>query len=378
VDACVEEGGTTVSEAVCLPQKDGTLVAARVNVQCPKGTVCKAGACVLSRTTLFGGLGGLIKLPPGRRRRSSTPVTWAEAFPDGICGCGSKFPKAAEGSYFSLDNGATPLSEAKLEGLTREEVGRLYFHPVADYFGRVGFTINGVSLEHATEFAVTTAKLGITVNADNDAPVLSVPVGLQGHPAFSAQPNELVAVQGLGVADNDAMDGTVRATLTTASGRHAIYVRQLDGIRLVEHLDDPRSAVTPAPQHTLNGAVTLRLEGTVAAVNSSLGDLLLRVGHGVSGRDILIINFTDAFWSGAEDRGSEGVTSATVEFEVLSSATTPPTLELAQAVLFFNSTQVLCRNICLLCPPSKLPASFRLFPGFTGWTSNAANGDLFA
>ena len=62
--------------------------------RCPPGEACQAGRCVATRQDFS----DRVKDLPSRRRRSG--VTFAEAFPEGICGCGTKFPAAANGSYF--------------------------------------------------------------------------------------------------------------------------------------------------------------------------------------------------------------------------------------------------------------------------------------
>jgi hypothetical protein len=102
-DRCDPANSKVVLEAVC-----GEKGPMYVTVSCPTRpvSVCSEGRCTVLT-----------------KRRDSSEVAWAEAFPTGLCGCGSRFPPDAAGSYFSLNNGATILSEAQLEGLTRAELG---------------------------------------------------------------------------------------------------------------------------------------------------------------------------------------------------------------------------------------------------------------
>ena len=218
VDECATTatGETLVKEAVCT--SDGR--ASWVQLGCIKGYQCVRGRCTAV----------------ARRRRAG--VDFDDAFPEGFCGCGPKFPPDAQGSYFSLNNGATNLSESELEGLTRAQLGVLYFHPVADYFGRVGFRLHGISLENETEYAVTTETLGISVDSDNDRPKMS-----HGTTALSAAPGTAMRIDfgNLTIADSDALDSTFRATITTTSGVHRIWAANLAGCRLVNVAEDQRS-----------------------------------------------------------------------------------------------------------------------------------------
>jgi hypothetical protein len=113
----------------------------------------------------------------------------------------------------------------------------------------------------------------------------------------------------------------------------------MDDIRLVNEIENPMyQDASDLPQFTLNGAATLRIEGTVDAVSSAIGSLLLLAHPSHLGADLILVNFTDKFWS-TEDHGPEGTASASISFSVSAPPSPGDAYLLASArVLFFNAT----------------------------------------
>ena len=318
VDTCISSD--TKVEHRCI---DG--VVESEPVRCANVDECIKGVCVARRRSRsmpgsFASTEISGSVPkPGRPRRHSTlsTVTFEDAFPKGYCGCGPKFPESAKGSYFSIGKTGPALLEAQLEGLTRTELGQLYLHPKPGYFGRLGFSLHGISLEHATVFAVTAAPLGFTIEGQNDEPVLSVTGTLAGGPYQAGDLVELSLPWVL--TDEDALDGTFRLTLTTASGVHRFWLPQLDQVhvRLLDTNMDPAE-----PLWESNGKSQLVIEGLISEVEAALATILLEVRYGYEGVDFVIINATDAFWS-PTDHGGEGAADLSTEFIVASAAALP-------------------------------------------------------
>ena len=316
-DTCVKEGDSLVLEAVC----EGAFLR-QVERECPKGTRCFSGACREAPPPDKAPTGDSsderdsgVDSPRRRRRDASSggPTAFAEGFPTGICGCGSVFPDDAKGSYFSLDNGGTVLSEADLEGLTREEIGRLYFHPVANYFGRIGFTAFGISMENGTETSITPAPLGITVNSDNDAPTLS----LSSSSEVTASVFDVVALPAVTMQDVDALDGTVQLRVYSRNFTHRLYLWPVPaGVRLVEQVADPRAQdpAGPEAQFAANGQHDLYIQATLVNGSLTLDGLWLEA-LATSPDDEVIFEMSDLFFS-ALDRGAVGLAQASVELAV--------------------------------------------------------------
>ena len=252
----------------------------------------------------------------GRRHNEDSTVTFEEAFPNGYCGCGAKFPDSAVGSYFTIGKDGAQLLESELEGLTRTELGQLYLHPKSNYFGSLGFSLHGISLEHATEFAVTTKPLGFAISGQNDPPTLDASGATTGGPH---QAGDLVLLSTLpwALADGDALDGFFRITLGTKSGVHRFWLSSATQVRLVDELDGSDSIdSSDRARWERNGKTRLVVEGLVDEVSIALASVVMEVRLGYVGEDLLIVNASDAFWS-PSDHGSEGEDALVIPFEVL-------------------------------------------------------------
>jgi cysteine-rich repeat protein len=313
-DVCAIEGGSYILEATC--DKGGKPT--QIKAVCPRGQLCYSGACRQEAPPRKAPIGDaeVERTDPSRRRRGASSggsTAFSEGFPTGICGCGSVFPDDAKGSYFSLDNGGTVLSEADLEGLTRAEIGRLYFHPVANYFGRIGFTAFGVSLENGTETAITPAPIGITVNSDNDAPSLA----LSSSSEVTASVFDVVALPAVTMQDVDALDGTVQLRVYSRSLAHKLYLWPVPaGVRLVEQVEDPRAQDPAGPerQSVANGQFDLYIQATLVNGSLTLDGLWLEA-LATDSDDSVIFEMSDLFFS-ALDRGSEGRAQTSVDLAV--------------------------------------------------------------
>lgn len=252
----------------------------------------------------------------GRRHNEDSTVTFDEAFPNGYCGCGAKFPDSAVGSYFTIGKDGAQLLESELEGLTRTELGQLYLHPKPGYFGSLGFSLHGISLEHATEFAVTTKPLGFSISGQNDPPTLDASGATTGGPH---QAGDLVLLSTLpwALTDEDALDGFFRITLGTKSGVHRFWLTSSTQVRLVDELDGSDSAdSSDRARWERNGKKRLVIEGLVDEVSAALASVVMEVRLGYVGNDLLIVNASDAFWS-PSDHGSVGEDALVIPFEVL-------------------------------------------------------------
>ena len=116
-----------------------------------------------------------------------------------------------------------------------------------------------------------TKSVAITVAAQNDAPVLTVPG------AKSVNEDTLLSITGISVADVDAATGAVKITISVASGR--LTLAQVTGLTFT--VGDGTSDAT------------MTFTGTVANVNAALARVDYLGNANFSGADALSITVDD-------------------------------------------------------------------------------------
>jgi hypothetical protein len=206
-------------------------------------------------------------------------------------------------------NGSVTLDKA---------TGAFTYTPDADYNGPDSFTFTVTDDATAGGAALTSdpATGLVTVNAVNDAPILTVP-GEQTTPEDIA-----VTITGISVADVDVNEGTgeIQVTLSVGGGTLSISTSVAGGLS--------------AGQISGNGSGSVVLEGPIAAVNATLAAGVTYLGN-------LNFNGVDTLMVHADDLGNTGggaqTADATVTIRVLSPTQQVAALrEMVQSLTFKN------------------------------------------
>lgn len=332
-----------------------------VERECPKGTRCLSGACL--RDTCQGCLSDDRS---GSRERRAVSL-FDQAFPNGTCGCGSVFPKDAEGSFFTYGpSPGSPLLESELQGMDRAQVGQLYLHGVDNYFGRIGFTLLAISMENATEYAITSDKLGITIDSYNDFPTIAASTMALA----SVAQDTWVSLPSITITDADALDGAVLLSFTASSEQRFFYTPALDR-NIHEVQEDPRGAdpVDYSEEYVLQGQGSLVLAVTLTNGMATVSGVSM-LTKDVDASGILTCTVTDRFWSPLP-RGSEGVASVNITFAVSAAASAGASgvwvCGRSSSVIAYNSSADMAEVVNVTLPAvTNVPASMAVTVSLPG------------
>ncbi|MBX3606480.1 MAG: VCBS domain-containing protein [Piscinibacter sp.] len=168
--------------------------------------------------------------------------------------------------------------------LTIAANGAYTFVPAADYAGPVPVATYTVS----DGLATATATLTIALNAQNDAPVNTVPG------AVAVLEDVRTAIAGISVADPDESGSVAAQKIAT------VQISVSNGTLLVS-LDAGTSVTAGA-----NGSGTLTLSGTQASLNATLASLAYQGNANYVGGDTLVVVSRDA--SGLTDSDTIAIT----------------------------------------------------------------------
>ncbi|MBL1173643.1 beta strand repeat-containing protein [Pantanalinema sp. GBBB05] len=119
---------------------------------------------------------------------------------------------------------------------------------------------------------IATNTFSITVLPVNDAPVLTVPTGIQ-----AAEQNANAAIVGVSVTDPDAANGEI--TVTISAGNGALSLGSLNNLTFNQGDGIQDSTMT--------------FRGTLAAINAALGFLIYRSSTTFEGQDVVTITVND-------------------------------------------------------------------------------------
>jgi VCBS repeat-containing protein len=180
--------------------------------------------------------------------------------------------------------------------------GTFTYTPAANYNGPDSFTFTVTDDATAGGPALTSvpATASITVNAVNDAPVLTVP-GPQTTPEDVA-----LKITGISVSDVDVKEGTgqIKIVLLVTSGTLSVGTSIASGLT--------------ATQISGNGTNTIVLQGPIDNVNATLAAGVTYLGNlNFNGNDTLTVHADDLGNTGA---GGPQTADATVPIHVLSPA----------------------------------------------------------
>ncbi|MCA9168565.1 MAG: hypothetical protein KDB23_12910, partial [Planctomycetales bacterium] len=189
-------------------------------------------------------------------------------------------------------------SSVTLTGTQQElavTIGTLIYQGATNFNGLEKLTVFVNDLGHGPGAAKTSSKvIDITVNAVNDAPVVTVP-GAQ-----SAAEQVTLAIGGVSVADVDALSGTITVNVTTSAA----------GV----------VAATAAGGATVtnSGTTSMTISGTLPAINSTLASL-----NYTSPELLTQVSLVDTITIGVNDNGNTGSPGALTDSKSINVTVSP-------------------------------------------------------
>eukprot|EP00003_Mantamonas_plastica_P025455 TRINITY_DN49_c0_g3_i1.p1 TRINITY_DN49_c0_g3~~TRINITY_DN49_c0_g3_i1.p1 ORF type:complete len:4381 (+),score=1638.83 TRINITY_DN49_c0_g3_i1:70-13143(+) len=191
------------------------------------------------------------------------------------------------GLVFSEGTGSSDASFVAVGTITNINgaLANVVYRGNANFFGTDNITMTVSDLGNSGSGGALTAGqvVAVTVNAVNDAPVLTVP-GAQ-----NVNEDVDLTVTGVSVADLDAFNNEFTANVTVSSGTLSI-VNSFGGVNVV-------------------GATEIQITGNLTAVNNALSNIVYRGNAGYSGSDLMSVGVSDGTLS---DAGTIALTVAGV------------------------------------------------------------------